>query len=141
MDMGNSMRAFRDLKTTTVELLVALGNIVKACFRWFSKLHQNSLLVFWEVVILVLSKFSLNFPFWTYFLDDFCICMVLCTISYMRSWINKHFTYIHNYCVCYLVVDNIHVFLVHVMQTLIHGNAKTNTRFIQAFFFYHNILG
>jgi hypothetical protein len=31
------------LKTTKGELLVALGNIVTACFRWFFKLHQNSL--------------------------------------------------------------------------------------------------
>jgi hypothetical protein len=40
------MRALEELKTIMEELLIALGNIVKACFRWFFKLHQNSLLLF-----------------------------------------------------------------------------------------------
>ena len=39
------MRALEELKTTTNELLVALDNIVKACFKWFFILHQNSLLL------------------------------------------------------------------------------------------------
>jgi hypothetical protein len=38
------MRALGELKTTIGELLVALGNIIRNCFRWFFKLHQNSLL-------------------------------------------------------------------------------------------------
>jgi hypothetical protein len=38
---GNFMRALEELKTTMEELLVALGNIVKACFRWFFKPHQT----------------------------------------------------------------------------------------------------
>jgi hypothetical protein len=40
------MRALGDLKITMEELLVALGNIVKAYFRLFFKVHQNSILFF-----------------------------------------------------------------------------------------------
>ena len=36
------MRALGELKTITWKLLVDLDNIVKACFRWFFKLQQNS---------------------------------------------------------------------------------------------------
>jgi hypothetical protein len=38
------MRALGELKTTIGELLVALDTIVKAYFRWFFKLYQNSFL-------------------------------------------------------------------------------------------------
>jgi hypothetical protein len=34
------------------ELLVALGNIVKAYFRWFFKLYQNSLLFLLDTFII-----------------------------------------------------------------------------------------
>jgi hypothetical protein len=60
------MRALEELKTTMGELLVALGNIVRACFRWFTRTpfcslcHGN----------LSLSKFSLNFLFCIYFSDN-----------------------------------------------------------------------
>jgi hypothetical protein len=39
------MTAFGELKTIIGEHLVVLGNIFKACFRLFFKLHQNSLLL------------------------------------------------------------------------------------------------
>jgi hypothetical protein len=44
MGMGELLRALDELKTTIEELLIIMDNIVKACFRWFFKLHQNSLL-------------------------------------------------------------------------------------------------
>jgi hypothetical protein len=37
--------AIEELKITIGELLVAVGNIVRTCFRLFFKLHQNSLLL------------------------------------------------------------------------------------------------
>jgi hypothetical protein len=40
---GNS---WEKLKTTMEKFLVTLGNIVKVFFRWFFKLHKNSLLLF-----------------------------------------------------------------------------------------------
>jgi hypothetical protein len=60
----NIMRALGELKTTMWELLVTLGNIARACFRWFFKLHQNSLWFLFEVVISVLSKLIFYFFFW-----------------------------------------------------------------------------
>jgi hypothetical protein len=42
MDMGELHESLKGIKTTTGELLIALGNIVRAYFRWFFKLHQNS---------------------------------------------------------------------------------------------------
>jgi hypothetical protein len=45
MGMGELLRALDELKTTIEELLIIMDNIVKACFRWFFKLHQNSLLL------------------------------------------------------------------------------------------------
>jgi hypothetical protein len=43
--MGELHESLGGIITTMGELLVALGNIVKACFKRFFKLHQNSLLL------------------------------------------------------------------------------------------------
>jgi hypothetical protein len=59
----NFMRALEEFKATK-ELLVALDNIVRACFRLFFKLHQNSFLLLFapfHVINSVLSKFDLSF--------------------------------------------------------------------------------
>jgi hypothetical protein len=45
MDKGNFMRAFGELKISMKELLVAWGNIFRACFGLFFKLHPNFLLL------------------------------------------------------------------------------------------------
>jgi hypothetical protein len=45
MGMEEFMRAIGELKTTMEKLLVALVNMVRACFKWFFKLHQNFLLL------------------------------------------------------------------------------------------------
>jgi hypothetical protein len=42
---GYFIRGLEELKITMEELLVALGNIVKACFRWLFERYQNSLLL------------------------------------------------------------------------------------------------
>jgi hypothetical protein len=44
MDMEELYESLEGTKNYYRELLVALGNIVRACFRWYFKLYQNSLL-------------------------------------------------------------------------------------------------
>ena len=39
----NFMEDVEEFENSAQELLVALGNNVRDCFRWFFKLYQNSL--------------------------------------------------------------------------------------------------
>jgi hypothetical protein len=45
MSMRELHESLGETKNYCRELLVALGNIVRAFFMWFFKLHQNSLLL------------------------------------------------------------------------------------------------